>query len=148
MLNQIRSQKGFTLIELVMVIVILAVLGAIALPIFVNLRDDAVNAAEQGVVGGVRAGISTFFIDPARGNRFNYPATLDNAANAACTPANPCFGNVLAQGGITSEWERVSATSYNGPARANGQRARWVYTPGTATAPPNAGNFVCAQNCG
>ena len=46
-----QAQKGFTLIELVMVIVILGVLAAVALPKFVDLKGDAQQAAMSGVAG-------------------------------------------------------------------------------------------------
>ncbi|MDO8425923.1 MAG: prepilin-type N-terminal cleavage/methylation domain-containing protein, partial [Deltaproteobacteria bacterium] len=36
-----KSNKGFTLIELVMVIVILAILAAVAIPRFIDLQSDA-----------------------------------------------------------------------------------------------------------
>lgn len=49
------KQSGFTLIELVMVIVILGILGAIAVPKFVDLSADATTAAGKGMSGAVKA---------------------------------------------------------------------------------------------
>ena len=48
-----QVQRGFTLIELVMVIVILGVLAAVALPKFVDLKGDAATAANSGVAGAL-----------------------------------------------------------------------------------------------
>ena len=114
-------KKGFTLIELIMVIVILGILAAVAVPKYFDLQASAKTAAEKGVVGGVRAGILTYFAQ----NRA-YPATLDSATNAECTSSNICFDTVLQQGGITSDWTKASATSYTGPAGAT-----YTYTAGT-----------------
>jgi len=43
-----KKQAGFTLIELVAVLVILALLGAMAVPRFSNMQDDALTAAKNG----------------------------------------------------------------------------------------------------
>lgn len=55
------KQKGFTLIELVVVIVILGILAATALPKFVDLRGDAQQAAVSGVAGAITSAASLNF---------------------------------------------------------------------------------------
>ncbi|MGI2170289.1 pilin [Shewanella sp. MF05960] len=51
-------QQGFSLIELVIVIVILGLLAATAIPRFLNVTDDAEDASVDGVAGGLATAVS------------------------------------------------------------------------------------------
>jgi MSHA pilin protein MshA len=54
-MRKINKQAGFTLIELIMVIVILGVLSAFALPRFADLGGDARTSSIKGLAGAIKA---------------------------------------------------------------------------------------------
>ena len=74
-----RKQAGFTLIELVMVIVILGILSAVALPKFVNLGADARGAAMKAVEGSMRSTNAMIYAKAAVNNKMGAGATLTAA---------------------------------------------------------------------
>src|SRR3990167_3888441 len=110
----LRKQKGFTLIELVLVISILGILAIAALPSFINVSTQARQASRDGVVGAVRSGIALFRANDlvVNGPPGNYPAALDGAANAAASAANPIYGSVLQSAVADGAWAKTAADVY------------------------------------
>lgn len=97
-----KKQAGFTLIELVMVIVILGILAAVALPKFVNLGKDARAAAMKSVEGSMRSANSIIYAKAAVGNLMG---------GTTGTPVNVPVDGVASPGVATAYGFATSSTT-------------------------------------
>lgn len=93
-----RQMQGFTLIELVIVIAIIGILSAVAIPKFINLSSNAQTAATNAIAGALGAA-----------NSSNYAARkLSSSLGVAVT--NCTSVSSALQGGLPSGYTITSAT--------------------------------------
>ena len=92
-----KKQVGFTLIELVVVIVILGILAATALPKFVDLTGEAETASTQGVAAAVTGGGNINYAKYKAANGTGTGAVAISDGTDACAgAANSVFANASA----------------------------------------------------
>jgi MSHA pilin protein MshA len=85
-----RTRSGFTLIELMAVVLILAILAGVALPKFFNYQSQAKVASCKGTLGGVRAGIANFYSNTAISlGTAAYPTLAELTSGATMQEAIP-----------------------------------------------------------
>ena len=96
-----KSQSGFTLVELVVVILILGILGATALPRFMNVNTQAHEAAVAGAGGGFGAGIALLHAQWVANGSALGATDLDDVAGFGDGLADVSDGSVA---GSTAGW--------------------------------------------
>ncbi|HEX7812641.1 MAG TPA: type II secretion system protein [Burkholderiales bacterium] len=96
------KQAGFTLIELVVVIVILGILSAVALPRFINLSGEAAQAAAQGVAGAVSSATAINYAARKASSTAGFGPISD------CTTANTAMATIMS-GGLPSPYTLTGA---------------------------------------
>ncbi len=113
------KQKGFTLIELVVVIALLGILAAFAIPRFASLEREARSAVTQGLSGSVRSaaamahglnlatGLTTVNME---GNNIDIVNGYPDAETIALTLADST-GFAVSDDGTTTTFDKVGTTA-------------------------------------
>lgn len=128
-----KSRLGFTVVELVIVIVILGILASVALPKFFNMSADAKEAACKGALGGVRSAIANYYAytaTPTGGGTAAFPTiaqlTTSGTVVEGTIPVNP----YSTAGTAAGKYAVIAGTTKGTPVTA-GTTGAWAYKAAT-----------------
>ncbi|OZS45998.1 prepilin-type N-terminal cleavage/methylation domain-containing protein [Photobacterium sanguinicancri] len=140
-----KRQGGFTLIELVVVIVILGILAVTAAPRFLNLQGDARNASLQGLKGAINGGAGIVYGKAAIAGKEGSSSAVDigSGSDAVKTifgyPTATSAGIVATLSNFSDDWVIVSGTGTSNDAGETVQLTFKQYANGV---PANSNCFV------
>ena len=159
-----RTSQGFTLIELIVVIVILGILAATALPKFVNLGGDARRSVMKGVEGSMRAANAILYAKAAVAGSQSAATTNGGTCSwvSTCTgPSHPSRAerkgtkprqqqakDMMIHAGATNHCSRANTDGTGSPDRTHTSTASTVTTSTPAMLSPSIAARSDSKACG
>ena len=121
-----KSRNGFTLIELIIVMVILGIMAAVAVPRYLDSISNAEESAEDAVISAIRSGLKAAANDSLYTNgRASWPTNPFEALSEK--PAG--YSTDLTDADVDGEWTFSSGRITH--QRADNSRFEWAYNSGT-----------------
>ena len=121
-----KSRNGFTLIELIIVMVILGIMAAVAVPRYLDSISNAEESAEDAVISAIRSGLKAAANDSLYTNgRASWPTNPFDALSEK--PAG--YSTDPTDANEDGEWTFSSGRITH--QRADNSRFEWAYDPGT-----------------
>jgi len=105
----LRNSKGFTLIELMIVVLIIGILAAIAIPNFVSMQDRAREGSVKSNMHTVQLACEDYAVT----NDGVYPVAANAAAVTALLPGGAVPANPFGGGAATLDWAAAPTTAGN-----------------------------------
>ena len=124
------NRKGFTLIELIMVTIILGILAAVAIPRYMTSVEKAEAAAEDAVISAIKAGLETYATEQLLDNgRRSWPTNPWDALDTK--PAG--YSTDADDADVDGEWTYNTTSKKITHQRNDNSRVGWQYDEGTQT---------------
>ncbi|MBV7297977.1 type II secretion system protein [Enterovibrio paralichthyis] len=150
-----KRQGGFTLIEMIVVIVILGILAVTAAPKFLNFQDDARTAALQGLKGAIDSANGIVYGRAAIEGVTAGAGNVDNIAIINGYPDGTASGIGAAVVGLNNDWQTQYGANASGAAKFTLKGREFVaseqcvvFTPAAANGAPTVTIEACAASRG
>jgi len=141
-MSRVNNQRGFTLIEIVIIIVVLGILAAVAIPKYQDITGEAKEAACRASLGALRSGITIHYANTA---------VTTGAATWPSLAQLETYGVVMAQGIPPNPYQTEANNQdsiVTGVTKGTivGTRGGWAYDAATGEVWPNTSSSGVNEN--